>query len=345
VGKRVRALIVGDVTVENRVLDNGAALESHVSTVVNVPTGNVREHPTTESRRVAQFSMGTELSLTGMNKLSDGIWFRISQGEITGWVHESVIDVPAPEQLMRLPFVGEPSLQPMQAFNVTLRPPVSSCLQSPPMLILQAEQGSAVLFINGESFTINSAAILTLVHRDGTDWLQVVALGGAVTIEHTIISPNQIAVRPLNPDLSTYSNDWTVPQRMAVSDLAGLSSVTALRDLLPVALELPTEEDLTAPQFVCPNNSNWLTSPSGVTATTTFTWNPIPGADYYVVGVLKAQGGESLYRSGQLSGTSVTGNINMSVAPGDYQVDWYVQAYTASGQMFCSGSRRVLRGA
>ncbi len=184
-GQAVRFLLMGDVTLENRV--EPSAAERVAVGAVTTTGANLRSQPSTATNVVTSLAAGANLTLTGVTAAGD--WYRVALAEGgTAWVWGELVSAADAAALAALPVVDpadlSPDYGPMQAvyFSSGLAEP--GCHEMPNGLLVENTTGTQVaLNINGLEMQVGSSILFQTVEVKGQRYLHGMLLEGEVDFQ------------------------------------------------------------------------------------------------------------------------------------------------------------------
>lgn len=163
-GQAVTFMLMGDATVENRVLPAEAAVQTVTVPATTNSPANLRSRPSTQANVPLSVAAGTPLALLGMTE--DGAWLQVwdeSLGKL--WIFAELVTVDAPVQLDGLPLIQADAVHygPMQAFYFTTGLGAPDCQEAPNALVVQNPTlADITLNINELDVTIGSTVVFTM---------------------------------------------------------------------------------------------------------------------------------------------------------------------------------------
>ncbi len=299
-GQNVVFILFGDMQLENAVAPEdvfqGAA---EPISVFPRSSSNVRSRPTTRSNVVTAVPGGAELLADAVSE--DRQWFRVSvSDDESGWINAAIVTAPA-DAVDTLPVLTGESFTPMQAFYLSSGANDLSCNQAPPLLVVQGPEGITVeLTINGVDVRLSSTMAVRLLSPSS---MQIIAVSGSLTVDDVRVPVGYKIDAPLTGDGREQDGEVGGVRglsRTELNELAALELIPANLLNYPINLTPPQPINTPAPAVTQqPGTSSSDPAPAacgGLRATspldawaprsTTFYWDPAPGATSYRLNIV-----------------------------------------------------------
>jgi hypothetical protein len=339
-GQGVVFVLFGDVGVENAVAPGDLFIPRPVSVAVTTGSAaNIRSAPSTNASVFFSVPAGTELPADATS--TDEEWLRVVSGTTVGWVNKGVVNASANE-VDELPLLTRSARSPMQSFYLTSSLSDVSCSKAPPLVVIQGPDNVKVdLTVNGVNISMASTIVVRLTDAHT---LEVIAVHGTVRVNDVPLPPGFAVRAPLSADGHSQEGELIDIHPMVQAELDGLTSVELIpANVLNYAIKLPTVSEINqlaaalgggggvvsaaaAAHVTC--RSLKLTSPldSWGRQSTTFYWDPAPGATSYRLNIDTV---------GSIETPSTSVNYDLTTVLGVENLTWSVQALY-KGEVACA---------
>lgn len=201
-GQGVTFLLMGDVSLENEVAPDQAAVPVAPVIGMVVSGANLRSGPTTEVNNVIDgATAGDELALTGVD--ASGNWFQVVHDDGgKAWIHSSLVNA---GDTSGLPVTDStPRYSSMQAFYLAPNFGSPACAEAPNALVIHNGSGqNATMRINGLNVTLGSTVIFTMAEIGDTVALVITLVEGHMdarsrAMDLTLANPGETVALSLN---------------------------------------------------------------------------------------------------------------------------------------------------
>lgn len=169
-GQAVTFMLMGDASLENRVLPEEAAAQQVTVLAATNSTANLRTRPSTRANIPLSVPVGTPLTLTGLSENLE--WYQVQDPALGSlWVFAELVTTDGSAQLDTLPVTAPDATHygPMQAFYFTTGFGAPSCEEAPSALVIQnPTMADITLNINDLNVTIGSTVVFLLTELPDT---------------------------------------------------------------------------------------------------------------------------------------------------------------------------------
>ncbi len=350
----LRYVLVGDVTLENRVDPAAAFTPAEPATLTAIVGSNLRSAPTTDARVVNSVAAGEALTASGIS--SDQEWFMVLFEGNNVWISRQVVTVTEGDAAA-LPVMNNEQRTLMQSFKLETGSGVPDCVGTPPsMLILQAPEGfNALVEVNGVEVRFDDTIAFWML-PDGN--MQMGVLAGGATSNNLNLPAGFTMVAPIGED-GMISGAWTGLGPISDSERVLISTIEGLpEELLYAAIRIPTAEEVQ--QTLASINQAAASGPARAEAgasiscdgfrptspletmpnspTTAFFWDGVNATSYRLN--IYSEGGQ-LLRSFEIDALNTTFVTDTTSLEGGPVFAWEVEALV-NGQRACTTSQVIL---
>jgi hypothetical protein len=370
-GQAVTFVLLGDAEIENSTLPEDTFVPAEPVDAAVTTNARVRSGPGTNFNVIGVAEAGVVLAADAQS--ADGGWLRVAFRDLPLWISKSLVAPSA--ALDALPVYDGTQRAPMQAFFLRTGIGSASCQQADDVLMVQGPKNIRIdLTVNGANLSLGSTVLFKAVNNvleiiviDGEVTLYGAGEEGEDVTLTTGFRTTMCLGSPDNLGADGNSNDQLVtcpastPEQVDFEQL-GLD-YCELEIISPGVLNYPVDllcegenlQDYLArvlvPARVPPSpptpppptgdgvcSSITLIAPLGTVplGTTTFSWQPAPGIDQYVMNIYNVDGVPIYGVQTDASTTSVVvDTINL---PGGDRISWDVNGMRG-GQIVCGSGR------
>jgi hypothetical protein len=347
-GQAVTFVLLGDVKVDNAVAPEDVTQSVDPINVTTLTAANIRSGPTVSTNIIGSVASGTVLPADGRNEAGD--WFRIVFSSGPGWVSKEIIS--SEGDLSTLPVINKEMRSPMQSFFFTTAVGDPACNAAPPsLLVVQGPDNVKVdITANGADITIGSTIALMILPGNK---LQLIVVHGEATLGDLNVPTGFKITAQLSDDGKSIVGGWEDMSPLTQEDLDLLKPLEGLPpNILHYPIVLPTLADIQAILNAFLGGNSNAGGPASDKAdctnfkptspldglpfgTTTFYWDPAPGATSYQVNLYNDSG--ALVGSFQTDGANSSLDGDTSGLGGGFSFSWQVVALV-DGQVACSSA-------
>ncbi|MEO8609797.1 MAG: SH3 domain-containing protein [Chloroflexota bacterium] len=350
-GQAVTFVLLGDVKVDNAVAPEDVTQPVDPINVTTLTAANIRSGPTVNANIIGSVPNGKVLPADGRNDAGD--WYRIVFSSGPGWVNKDIIY--SEGDLNTLPVINKENRSPMQSFFFTTGVGDPACNAAPPsLLVVQGPDNVKVnITANGADITIGSTIALMILPGN---ILQLIVVHGEAKLGDLNVPAGFKITAQLSDDGKSIVGGWEDMSPLTQEDLDLLKPLEGLPpNILHYPIVLPSLADIQAilNAFQGGNSGGGGTGGPGSGqadcttfaptspldglpfGTTTFYWNPAPGATTYQVNLYNDSG--ALVGSFQTDAANTSLEGDTSGLGGGFSFSWQVVALV-NGQVACSSA-------
>lgn len=338
-GQAVVFVLMGEAEVQNAVAAEEVTPEVAPVTVRVAVSANVRSGAGTNTNIVGGAAAGTTFQADAVNEERN--WVRIIYNNRVAWISTQVLEAAA--ELERLPVAGAPVVTPMQAFYFTTGTGVPLCHEAPDVVTIRSPQNIEVdLTVNGANIRLGSFVSLKQMTDDEF---------GIIVHEGHVAGEGDVEAEAGETLLGGLDEDgnWTEWREVRESTeeemMLGETPGQALAGLGIEVEETPVVTTTGGASCRGFRPTSPLPPQGGLAyGTTTFYWDPAPGATHYRVIVYNNSEPRSLTFDVAAPQTFVGAYLTQETIGGGFDFAWEVQALV-NGQVVCRSQRITLQRA